>query len=203
MDDLYSIYMFWYDSKIMYLEKIKPISSQQLIHNWTNIWFAKNEEQKKIDKSLQRYEHLINELIYYEPINLIEKIAMIILYDQITRNIYRGTPKAYSYDFISLRLCLSLINSDNYIKLPLHIKITLMICLIHSENAENQNLAKKLFQDINKFDHRNEWDILNSLKLIIDRHNDRIDLFGRIPERNSIIGRASTEKELIFLKNIY
>jgi uncharacterized protein (DUF924 family) len=42
--------------------------------------------------------------------------------------------------------------------------------------------------------------IRNAMKKIIHNHSERILLFGRIPERNKILGRISTSEELTYLK---
>ena len=69
----------------------------------------------------------------YATIQLVdEAIALIILFDQIPRNVYRGIDKAYAYDHISLALARSLVpfSAD----LPLCMRLTLTICLFHSED---------------------------------------------------------------------
>jgi uncharacterized protein (DUF924 family) len=45
--------------------------------------------------------------------------------------------------------------------------------------------------------------IYNALHIITINHKDRIELFNRIPERNKILGRINTDKELIYLNSIY
>ena len=43
---------------------------------------------------------------------------------------------------------------------------------------------------------------MGSLKQIARNHRDRVEAFGRIPERNKVLGRVSTEKELVFMRAV-
>lgn len=65
---------------------------------------------------------------------IIDTIGLIILFDQIPRNIFRGKPKAWATDPLAQSLAKGLrSNKETYSKLPLHFKLTLCICMLHSE----------------------------------------------------------------------
>ncbi|MBS1889952.1 MAG: DUF924 family protein [Actinobacteria bacterium] len=66
-------------------------------------------------------------------------MGLIILYDQIPRNIFRGRPEAWATDPLAQALTKSL-RSDKevYCKLPIHFRLTLCICMLHSESLEDQ-----------------------------------------------------------------
>jgi uncharacterized protein (DUF924 family) len=82
---------------------------------------------------LFKFEPLIEELIHYKPLSLLDKIAVIILYDQIPRNIFRGTKRCWDYDPIAQSLTKSIrIDKVMYDKLPVHFKLTMCICMLHS-----------------------------------------------------------------------
>ena len=52
------------------------------------------------DLDFKRFEYLLKDIENYKPDFLWQQLALIILLDQIPRNIYRGTPDAYKYDFL-------------------------------------------------------------------------------------------------------
>lgn len=196
---LYEILSFWY--KTIDLSII--LSSSEIDDLWKNIWFAKNDQQQQIDTHLIYFEKYINNYIIDEPTNLYEKIAFIILYDQIPRNIYRNTSNAYAYDHISRKYAREImLNSDIFELLPIHFKITTIICMIHSENIEDHELVNQNIHFINEY--RNlSYKLKQSLKQIIRNHSERIQLFGRIPERNKFLNRVSTIDEKVYLNALY
>jgi len=200
IDELYNLYYYWYFSECNTKHDCKSLTSIDIYNQWINVWFAKGNQQIKIDKYLLQYESLIDKYITYQPTNLIETVALIILYDQIPRNIFRGNPKAYLYDNISNKLTHSLLNEFN--TLPFNIKLTLIICLVHSENITDHYLIQEKLPFIKK-DVKCDSSIYQALYTITINHKDRIELFGRIPERNIILNRQSTENEIIYLDSIY
>lgn len=117
-------------------------------------------------------------------------LALIILLDQIPRNIHRGTPEAFSGDALALAAAKAAIDKGfdktvspetrNFFYLPFQ----------HSERLEDQERGMALYaaSDIP--------DGLHWMKL----HRDIIARFGRFPHRNAVLGRASTPEELDFLQ---
>jgi uncharacterized protein (DUF924 family) len=63
-------------------------------------------------------------------------MAKIIIYDQVTRNVIRNTSDANAYDHISREVALKLF--DILDSLPIKYRLTILICLCHSENVEHQ-----------------------------------------------------------------
>jgi uncharacterized protein (DUF924 family) len=200
--ELLNILYFWYfdfDHHMTKFRDFKNIKSYDLVKLWINKWFAKNEEQKKIDKYLLIFEESIDKYKTYQPNNLYEKIALIILFDQISRNIFRHTGKAYEYDNLALKHAKSLL--EDFDSLFFCFKLTIIICMIHSEDIMDHEIIKKLLPKI-KSDPKSDPELYLALVGIFNNHNDRIKMFGRIPERNKYLCRISTEKEKVFLLNV-
>ncbi|EFC44916.1 predicted protein [Naegleria gruberi] len=165
---------------------------------WTNVWFAKEDSQKFMDKELKKFEPFYEQYMNYEPKYLYEYIALIVLYDQVPRNIFRNSAKAYETDRKALDLARSLVPYMD--KLPIQFNISIIMSFVHSEELEDLKQAKQFIEALEiKYA---KYNVLKNLKLIFKNHNDRMELFGRIPERNKYLGRASTEMELTYLKNI-
>lgn len=211
---LEDLFLYWYGlDKNLNLDN-KTISNIDLPeshveHLWKNIWFAKNEQQSNIDKELLEYKYLFD---LYDPesssiedilskLNLFSRIGLIILYDQISRNIFRKTEIAYKYDKSARDLAQNYINS--YKEYPIHIIITIIMTLIHSESIDDQIQAGEIIIFLKeKYKSKNNL-IIRQLSLIHHNHYDRIKLFGRIPERCLYLNRPMTDEERIYLDNIY
>ncbi|CAM4932943.1 unnamed protein product [Rotaria socialis] len=192
---LYQLLVDWYGTTHLN----RSLSSTQLTNQWTTLWFAKHEQQKLVDQKLMKYHPAIEYFIDFQPTTLEEKMAMIILYDQITRNIFRGTESAYIYDDIARRIVLTLVETINLTGLPVQFLITILICLVHSEQFEHLEIAQSLIQQYLMRHPSIDSNLLVSLLGITKNHCDRIQLFGRIPERNRFIGRQSTAAEISFM----
>jgi len=138
-EDLIAVLVLWYRCDPSDVER--SFSSSQISILWTELWFAKGDEQTGIDEMLQSFAPTMDQFLAYEPVNSLETVALIILFDQITRNIYRRTPKAYAYDYRANHLARSLLsNQSEYDKLPTQCKLTVIVCLIHQEDLALQML---------------------------------------------------------------
>ncbi len=200
-EDFINILMYWYNiiiPKTSYF--YKDSNNINIVDSWINIWFAKNENQKKIDNELLNFEKYYDKYKNYEPVYLYEYVALIILYDQIPRNIFRNTYKAYATDNIALNYALYLIKYIDY--LPFHICIPIIMSLIHTESLEVLKTAENIIKQLKEKYCVKYNDIFNSLNNIFINHFDRIKLFGRIPERNKFLNRNTSEEEKIYLKSL-
>lgn len=127
-------------------------------------------------------------------------LALIILLDQFSRNIYRGLPKAFSQDPLAQKICLKGLGEGLDQKLPPIYRVFFYMPLMHAENQELQWLGVKIFKQLSEdsLDHWKET-LQNNHKYAL-QHAQIIERFGRFPHRNVILGRASTPEELEFLK---
>jgi uncharacterized protein (DUF924 family) len=132
------------------------------------------------------------------------RIALMILFDQVSRNIFRAQPQAYQYDAISRGIALGMISRvDEWNTLAIQYKLTVLICLLHTEELAVQKLVRCEIEALIANDSLSEYlEMTTRLKEIAFNHYDRVLHFGRIPERNSILGRESTEREALYLSGI-
>lgn len=128
-------------------------------------------------------------------------LALILLLDQFTRNIHRGTPDVYLGDPRAFEVVNRAI--DNGLDKPLHpvARIWLYHPLHHAEQVEDHDRGIALMHDMLKSAPR-EWHP-NIERSITGwgRHRDIVARFGRFPHRNAILGRASTEEERAFMED--
>ncbi len=126
-------------------------------------------------------------------------LALIILLDQFTRNIYRGKPDAFQYDSIARRICTEGIKNGTDKKLEIIERCFYYLPLEHSENLEDQDRCVKLFEELLVRVGKSKITLIkNSLDYAV-LHRSIIEEFGRFPHRNKILNRESTQQELDFL----
>jgi uncharacterized protein (DUF924 family) len=124
-------------------------------------------------------------------------VALIVLLDQFTRNIFRGTPRAFAGDPTANRLATAAIDSGHWLQLPAIHRVFVLLPLEHSENLADQERCVALYQQLNA-----EYDTpqFASFARYAVAHRDVIAQFGRFPHRNAILERSSTPEELQHLE---
>jgi uncharacterized protein (DUF924 family) len=116
-------------------------------------------------------------------------LAEIIVLDQFSRNIHRGTPAAFACDAMALQRAEAAIIRGMHRPLPPAQRAFLYLPFMHSESREVHERAMQLFS---------EPGLEANLAAEI-RHKAIIDRFGRYPHRNAALNRASTPDEVAFL----
>lgn len=122
-------------------------------------------------------------------------LARIIVLDQFTRNVYRGTPKAFAGDELALEAARALDDSGANQTLPVAQRAFSYMPLEHAENLSMQLRCVDLFAML-AADVPAYAGMLDFAK----KHYEVIRRFGRFPHRNAILGRESTPEEIEFLK---
>jgi uncharacterized protein (DUF924 family) len=117
------------------------------------------------------------------------RLAEIIVLDQFSRNIHRGSPQAYSQDGKALGLAEEAVSLGLAEKLPIPWRAFLLMPYMHSESEEVHERALALFLLLESPPH-----LESEL-----RHKAIVDRFGRYPHRNAVLGRDSTPEEQAFL----
>ena len=118
------------------------------------------------------------------------RLAEIIILDQFSRNIFRNTPGAFASDSLALVLSQEAVflSADQTLT-PVQ-KSFIYMPYMHSESLFIHDESVRLFSQAGLEDN---------LKFEM-RHREILQKFGRYPHRNQILGRASTNEELEFLK---
>ena len=117
-------------------------------------------------------------------------LGLVILLDQVSRNINRGSPLAFAADARALRLTKDWIGRGFHQKLPAPRARWLIMPYEHAEDLDAQQRGVALFQTMG----------LSEMTHWAKAHSDIIARFGRFPHRNAVLGRVSTPAELAFLK---
>lgn len=127
-------------------------------------------------------------------------LALIVLLDQFSRHIYRNTPKAFEQDSKALHACLQGVEASYDHQLSLIERVFFYLPLMHSESPEMQILSVRAYQILAAIAFSETRPLFERFLDYAIRHHDHIVRFGRFPYRNEILGRTSTEAELLFLK---
>ena len=117
-------------------------------------------------------------------------LAAILLLDQLPRNVFRGSARAFAFDAQALEIAKRAVDRgfDQVLELP-H-RIFIYLPFEHSEDLTDQNRSVELFRATGN---------ATTLDYAI-RHQVIIERFGRFPHRNAILGRTSTAQEEAFLQ---
>lgn len=116
-------------------------------------------------------------------------LAAVIVLDQFSRNMYRGTSRAFAADGAALSLVKEALVRRFDRELSIDERKFLYLPFEHSENPAEQARSIELFGTLGD-------------ELALDyahRHKDIIDRFGRFPHRNAALGRISTPEEIEFI----
>ncbi len=127
------------------------------------------------------------------------RLGLILLLDQFSRSIYRGTPDAFGGDARALQNCRQGIALGHDLALETVERLFFYMPLEHAESLEAQNLHVAQLESLRlSLDGAHRSLIDNALDFA-HQHRDLILRFGRFPHRNDALGRASTEQELAYL----
>lgn len=121
-------------------------------------------------------------------------LATILLLDQFTRNIFRGTPQAFAGDPQALQIAESLVASGRDKNLPPWQRWFAYLPFEHSESLLEQERSVALFSAL-AAGHPGCEGFLD----YAHRHHEVIARFGRFPHRNAALGRPSTPEETSYL----
>lgn len=117
------------------------------------------------------------------------RLVEIIVLDQFSRNVYRGTSQAFAQDPMALVL------SQEAVARGVHLELTpvergfLFLPQMHSESRIVHAAAEALYR---------EYALPNNYTFEL-KHKAIVDRFGRYPHRNKILGREPTAEEVEFL----
>lgn len=128
------------------------------------------------------------------------QLALILLFDQFPRNMYRDTPRAFAYDPLSAKLAMEGISSGVDRSLRAIERVFFYLPLEHAESPELQERCVALFTALAAGVPEADRKTFAGYVDYAVRHRDVIHRFGRFPHRNHILGRASTPEETDFLK---
>ncbi|ODT81315.1 MAG: hypothetical protein ABS76_12820 [Pelagibacterium sp. SCN 64-44] len=117
------------------------------------------------------------------------RLAELVLLDQFSRQLHRGSPLAFAQDKMALALAQEAVAGGHDMAVEQSWAMFFYMPYMHAESLVIQNEGVKLFEAFGNED---------ALKYMVD-HRDTIARFGRFPFRNAALGRQSTPEELAYM----
>ena len=174
-----------------------------------DFWFIQTSQKEKFsynktfdkkirDNFLDDYQKSIkNEYDHWQN-SAEECLALIVLLDQFSRNLFRNNHKAFAMDNKARQIAKKAIDKGYHQKLPNDKILFIFLPFMHSEELNDQIYCDKLIDTYLK-DHP----LYKEIKKFSKIHLDIINEFGRFPYRNKVLGRKNTIKEKEYLKSTH
>ena len=153
-------------------------------------WFAKDETFDGRCRAFEKAHHAAarRELGNWE-MDSEGALALLLLLDQIPRNLYRDSPHAFATDHLALGVAQRAIKNGFDAATEAQLRLFFYLPFEHAEDLAAQDECVRLTEALG------DPEYLRFARL----HRDIIVRFGRFPHRNPILGRASTADELASL----
>lgn len=116
-------------------------------------------------------------------------LALLILLDQIPRNIFRGSAHAFATDTLARHYAERVIAAGHDRDFEADLRGFVYLPFEHSEDMADQRRSVELFAEVDNAEYRQ----------YAQAHLDVIARFGRFPHRNHVLGRISTPEEQSWL----
>lgn len=124
-----------------------------------------------------------------------ERLAAIIVLDQMSRNIFRSSPRAFAQDMLALHLCKEGLAAGEDSSLSETERVFFYLPLEHSEAMRDQEQSVALFTRLADEARGPFRDFTKTTRDYAQQHLEVIADFGRFPHRNKAVGRESTDAE--------
>lgn len=117
-------------------------------------------------------------------------LALILVLDQFSRNLFRDDPRAFAQDAKALLLAKGAIAKGFDMAVSEDRRVFFYVPFEHSEDLADQEASLPYFEALTNKEY---------LRYAV-AHRDIIARFGRFPHRNAVLGRESSPEESEFLK---
>jgi uncharacterized protein (DUF924 family) len=156
-------------------------------------WFEKNAD---FDASCAHFTAAIRDARFgaYDHWAFSPKggLALIVLLDQLSRNIFRGSAEAFAADPHARDIARGMIANGFDTTLTPVERMFVYLPFEHAETIEDQDESVRLFETLR--------DALGAETInYAYRHRDVVRRFGRFPHRNAALGRVNTPEETDYL----
>jgi uncharacterized protein (DUF924 family) len=155
-------------------------------------WFKKD---KDFDASIRKRFLALHEILAASPSEMLfadarTALAAVIVFDQMSRNMFRDTPRAFATDKLARWIAEAAVAKGYDQGMTKDERSFLYLPFEHAEDPKAQERCVALMAALGD-PELTKWAVAH--KVIIDR-------FGRFPHRNRILDRPSTSEEEEFLK---
>jgi len=155
-------------------------------------WFEKDE---RFDAEVRRRFLALHEVLARQPVASLltderTALAAVIVFDQMSRNMFRGTARAFATDAKALKIAEAAVAQGFDCELAKDGRMFLYLPFEHAESGPAQVRSVALTAGLGD----------PALTKWAEAHKAIVDRFGRFPHRNAALGRSPTPEEIEFLK---
>jgi uncharacterized protein (DUF924 family) len=189
MSDAEILYKYWFGEG--------SLEDPMYVGQRMKIWFGKDE---KVDTHMrEEFAPWLGQVRGNWKSAARDFLSLVLLHDQVPRNAFRDTPRAFAYDPIALELAKEAVVRDYHSSLSVIEAVFLLLPFEHSEAIGDQWLSVKLMAEVHARAPKSLSKITLSTLDYAKKHAAIVERFGRFPHRNEILGRESTPEERKFL----
>lgn len=179
-----------------------PADATRVLDFWTEIgpqgWYEGGEA---LDMQIRRgfldlWQQALNGQLSGWLVNGQGHLALILLTDQLSRNMHRGDAQAFATDTLARRVAKRAVRFKHDLSVEGPMRQFFYMPFMHSETTIDQDRCVCLFAARMPGDGPNSGNLLHARA-----HREIIRQFGRFPYRNAALGRTSTDAERDFLEN--
>lgn len=168
----------------------------------TDMWFSRSDETDR--QVRERFGAFIPEAAAMDwdvaKLARPDAIALVVLFDQFPRNIFRESQEAFAYDAKALDITKELLAIKGLDSLFLLERAAVGLPFEHSEDISDQDFGVALIASLAVSAPEEYRDFFRGQLDYATKHRDIIRRFGRFPHRNEVLGRRSTPEETAFLE---
>lgn len=129
------------------------------------------------------------------------RLALVIVLDQFTRNMFRGQARAFAGDARAQSLVMDALERQWDAQLPGAGAVFLYMPLMHAEDLALQDTCVRCFERLQAAAApERQQDLQGHVRYAVT-HRDIIARFGRFPYRNAALGRTDSAEETEFLRD--
>jgi uncharacterized protein (DUF924 family) len=131
-----------------------------------------------------------------------DRLALIIVLDQFSRNVFRGTPLAFAQDGTAQRLAVTGLEASMDRDLALHERMFFSLPLSHAEDRILQERGLAYAERVLAEAPVAVRPFYERAVEMARKHHDVVTRFGRFPTRNATLGRPSSPEENSYLEEL-
>ena len=191
VNDLDTVYTYWFGCEGR-AEHLDPARIR--------FWMEQSDETDA--EVRQRFAHLLPVAARMkwdlERLTPRQAVGLLILVDQVPRNLFRTTGEAFAHDELAREVATRL--SRNWHAHTLAERFIVGLPFVHHEDEASQDIAVMIAarEAVEATDEEDRKMMRKTLDQAI-RHRDVIRRFGRFPHRNAMLGRISSPAEAAFM----
>jgi len=169
----------------------------------SKMWFTRSEETDR--EIRERFGELLERARRGELDDWAQTprgaLALVILLDQMSRNVHRDSPEAFAADDRAQRATLEAVDRGFDRELGVQERAFLYMPMMHSEDTAHHERSIELFAQLAEDAPDDMKERCRTFLKYAHAHKDVVDRFGRYPHRNRVLGRESTPEEIEHLRD--